>query len=236
MAAPSILPLVLALPRADEADVPGLLPLGGLTLLRRLLAPLEQATAAPALVATSADALPAVSRELRGSGGVRALAVDPGARLDVLAQMLEHAGSGPSEQIVLVHEAERALTPPATVLAVLAALDDEVDAVVPGIDVTDSVKRRGDHGLRNVDRSMLRTLQCPRALRRGLLEQILVARESDATVPDDEIRAALHLGARVRVVHGSHQGAAVVDRLELWQAQIALGLARDTSPAPRRGA
>lgn len=45
----------------------------------------------------------------------------------------------------------------------------------------------------------------------------------------DEIRAALEHGARVRTVHGSHAGFAVLDRLSLWQAQISLGLARDTS-------
>lgn len=235
MAAPPILPVVLALPRADDEDVPALLPLGGPTLLRRLLGPLEQATGHGPLVVTSPGALREVSREL--GGRARALAADGGTRLRILAQALEHLGPGPADQIVLVHEAERALTPPATVRAVLDALDGaETDAAVPGIDVTDSVKRRGEHGLRNVDRSALRTLQCPRALRRGLLEEILAAQATDPTLPDDEIRAALHLGAAVRVVHGSHQGAPVVDRLGLWQAQIALGLARDTSPAPRRGA
>ena len=45
----------------------------------------------------------------------------------------------------------------------------------------------------------------------------------------DEVREALARGARVRTVHGSHAGFAVLDRLSLWQAQISLGLARDTS-------
>lgn len=234
---PSIRPaacLVLALPRGDEvgASVPGLMPVGGLTLLRRLLLVLDQAAAGiPVLAVTAPSALSAVEQELGARG--TAVASPAQTRLGALADGLGALGSaGPADRI-LVHDAERGLTPPATIVGVLegGAQDPDADAVVPGIPVTDSVKARGPRGLVNVDRSGLTALQCPRLLARGLLERVVAAAGAgDSALPDDEIRAALALGARVRVIPGSHDGGPVVDRLGLWQAQISLGLARDTTP------
>lgn len=237
---PSIRPaacLVLALPRGDaaSASVPGLLPVGGLTLLRRLLLVLDQAAGGiPVLAVTAPSALDAVAQELGARG--TAVASPAPTRLGALADGLSalgSAGASGSVDRILVHDAERGLTPPATIAAVLdgGAQDPDAEAVVPGIPVTDSVKARGPRGLVNVDRSGLTALQCPRLLGRGLLERVVAAaRSGDRALGDDEIRAALALGARVRVVPGSHDGGPVVDRLGLWQAQISLGLARDTTP------
>lgn len=236
---PSIRPaacLVLALPRGDEAgagdSVPGLLPVGGLTLLRRLLLVLDQAAVdTPVLAVTAPSSMDAVAQELGGRG--TAVASRAPTRLGALADGLSALGSTRSTDRLLVHDAERGLTPPATIAAVLdgAAQDPDADAVVPGIPVTDSVKARGPRGLVNVDRSGLTALQCPRLLSRGLLERVVAAAGAGGReLPDDEIRAALALGARVLVVAGSHDGGPVVDRLGLWQAQISLGLARDTTP------
>src|SRR5699024_4130207 len=107
---------------------------------------------------------------------------------------------------------------------------EDDDAVVPVVAMTDSVKEVRAEGLRNIDRASLAGLQSPRLMRRGVLESAL---DDDGRPADaggfDEIRAALDRGARVRTVHGSHSGFAVLDRLSLWQAQISLGLARATS-------
>jgi 2-C-methyl-D-erythritol 4-phosphate cytidylyltransferase len=140
-----------------------------------------------------------------------------------------------TEDRLLLHDAERALTPPSVVAEVLAGLADGIDAVVPVVGVTDSVKEVHPEGLRNIDRSTLVALQSPRLLRREVLERCVSA-PSPADAPRaerpgrfDEVLTALGAGARVATVHGSHSGFAVLDRLSLWQAQISLGLARDTS-------
>lgn len=231
-----IRPLVLALaPPAPgishDAGTPSLETLGGSRLIERLLGTLHALDLpAPVVVARSGTA-----------GRLRDL-LDP--RLSVLAvdgdrrDALRAAIDACEDPLLLIHDAERALTPQSVVAEVLAALHEGLDAVVPVVAMTDSVKEVRPGGLRNVDRSTLAGLQSPRLLRREVLEAALApahdpAAESHPGGRFDEIHAALAGGARVGTVHGSHAGFAVLDRLTLWQAQISLGLARDTSH--RRG-
>ena len=215
-------PIVLALAPPAPGGRPGAVPataqLGGASLAQHLLTTLAQCDLPSPLVLTSPQAAPQLRKLLGPSVEVRGCT---GTRLQVLAAALvEVTGTW-----VMILDSERALTPASVINEVLTAADDDVDGVVPTIDMTDSVKLTSDAGLRNVDRSTLASLQSPRLLRRTVLDDAL----RSATTGDDEILAALAVGARLRTVHGSHAGFAVVDRLGLWQAQIALGLARDTS-------
>ena len=252
----AVRPIVLALappaPGLSEGVVaPCLEAVGGARLIERLLDTLAEAGLVSPLVISSQSAAPA----LRALLGERARVLpSSGGRRGALALALAEA----DEDLLLLHDAERALTPVSVVSAVLDAVADEVDAVLPVAALTDSVKAVHAHGLRNIDRSTLAGMQSPRLLRRTLSLSVLshspvaevfedspgpgpgseldldrvAARGSRAGSPQeryDEILAALDVGARVRTVHGSHSGFAVLDRLSLWQAQISLGLARDTS-------
>lgn len=216
-------PVVLALAPspigAGDGDIPALAQLGGSCLVQRLLTTLSQLALPAPLVLTRDVAASRMRRLLGPAIEVRGVS---GGRRSALASALPSI----QEHAVLVLDAERALTPVSVITAVLSALDDPTDAVVPVIPMTDSVKLTSASGLRNVDRSTLASLQSPRLLRRETLEHALGSVADDGA---DEILAALACGARVRTVHGSHAGFAVVDRLGLWQAQIELGLARDTS-------
>lgn len=244
--------VVLALGEDDAGDLPApaVLPLGGATLLQRLLGVLaEVGTARPVVLidARHAEEIP------RATGDRATVVVSPAVSgspaLHRLTALRRAATYLPDDDApVLVHDVARALTPVETVREVLAGLTEDVDAVVPGIAVTDSVKHISTdptHGLRNVGRDGLTALQSPRLLRRGVLREVLTGSGADGRPgtsgrsgptadadggPDDEILRAQELGHRVRVVHGSHRGGAIDDRLSLWRAQIALGLARDTTP------
>ena len=86
---------------------------------------------------------------------------------------------------VLVHDAARALTPPAVFERVVAALDAGADAVIPAVPVVDTIKRVDAEGaiVAAVDRSELAAAQTPQGFRRGILEEAL--RSADADHTDD---------------------------------------------------
>lgn len=262
------LPIVLALACGDlpGTPVPGLLSLGGTTLLHRLLVtlgsselsalpgplivvPAEHAEAALRAGAPASAIIPLEPLESSTAAQAEAMSLEArraGVRAMRLAA-IRTALAGRDAQTVLIHDAERALTPAATVRAVIDVLEADDDAVVPGVEMTDSVKSASARstrrdgaldlsttpdlpttpGLANVERAGLFTLQAPRLLRRELLERVLSP--AAAGIDGDEVERALALDARVRLVRGSHRGGAVRDQLSLWEAQIALGLARDTS-------
>src|SRR5699024_3189946 len=75
----------------------------------------------------------------------------PGGREAALRLVLDRT----EEELLLLHDAERALTPPEVFRDVLGALHEDDDAVVPVSAMTDSVKEVRPGGLRNIDRSTL---------------------------------------------------------------------------------
>lgn len=223
-------PVVLVAPSGPEergaTTAPALQLLGGSRLVDRLLGTLAEVCPPPAVVVAPS----AIAVRLEGTLPHGAVLVPrDGSRRDQILAALEAC----DERALLLHDAERALTPASAHREVMAALVDGVDAVVPTVAMTDSVKEAGSAGLRNIDRSTLAVLQSPRLLRREALRaataRMAGAVGTGADAPEDEILAVLAGGGDVRTVHGSHDGFAVVDRLTLWQAQISLGLARDTT-------
>lgn len=235
--------VVLALGEDDAGDLPprSLLPLGGATLLQRLLTVLEDVGTHHPVVLVDGPRVEEAARIVGDRARVIPIPSGHPPTVSPRIDALRHATRQlPEDDVpVLVHDVDRALTPVETVREVLAGLTPDVDAVVPGIAVTDSVKHlegTAGTGLRNVARDGLVALQSPRLLRRATLRAVLadpvdpaVDHASEAAVEhDDEVLRARARGHAVRVVHGSHGGGAIDDRLSLWRAQIALGLARDT--------
>ena len=90
-------------------------------------------------------------------------------RHDSVARAL--AGLPPGIDLVLVHDAARCLTPPIVFAAVIAELRAGADAVVPVLEVNDTVKRVDGHVVvETVPRAELRTAQTPQGFRREVLE------------------------------------------------------------------
>ena len=118
-----------------------------------------------------------------------------------------------SADVVLVHDAARPLAPPELFDAVLAAVADGADGAVPGLPVTDTVKRVAPDGavLETLDRGSLVSVQTPQAFR---AEALRAAHASGGEASDDAalVEAA---GGRVVVVPGAVAAAKVTERRDL---------------------
>lgn len=129
----------------------------------------------------------------------------------------------PDADVVIVHDAARPLAPVALFESVVAAVTAGADGAVPGVPVTDTVKRvHGGAVVATLDRSELVTVQTPQAFVPSVL------RAAHASGGDDTDDAALveAAGGRVVVVAGDAVNAKLTTPhdLELARAVVA-GLA-----------
>ena len=110
-------------------------------------------------------------------------------------------------EVVIVHDAARPLAPPEVFDAVLAAVAAGADGAVPGLPVTDTVKRVAADGrvVETLDRYELVTVQTPQAFRADALR---AAHAAGGEASDDAalVEAA---GGRVVVVPGAPAAAKV---------------------------
>lgn len=127
---------------------------------------------------------------------------------------------------VLVHDAARPLAPVDLVEAVVAALADGADAVVPGVPVVDTVKAVADGVVTaTLDRSGLCAVQTPQGFRREVLERAHDAHDAhDRGGPDvtDDAGLVERLGVRVVVVPGHAEAFKVTRPLDLLLAAAVL--------------
>jgi 2-C-methyl-D-erythritol 4-phosphate cytidylyltransferase len=121
--------------------------------------------------------------------------------------------------LVLVHDAARALAPAAVADRVIDALELGADAVVPVLPVADTVKRvHQDEVTETLDRADLRAVQTPQGFRREVLEQAH-AQGRDAT---DDAGLVELLGRTVRTVPGAEEAFKVTRPFDLRVAEAVL--------------
>jgi 2-C-methyl-D-erythritol 4-phosphate cytidylyltransferase len=126
--------------------------------------------------------------------------------------------------VVLVHDAARALTPPAVIRRVAEAVAGGADVVVPVVPVTDSVLDvDAADGVRPVDRTRLRAVQTPQGFRADLLRRAHAAaadRAADeATAATDDAQLCVALGAAVTLVDGDLDAVKVTTPRDLLLAE-----------------
>jgi 2-C-methyl-D-erythritol 4-phosphate cytidylyltransferase len=202
---------------------------GGRTLLEHSLDSVVASGAAASVVVVlpAGDAvLSAVvdqaGQRAAGDGTVRITAVPGGAtRAASVRAGLDALPS--SAGVVLVHDAARALTPPAVFHRVAAAVRAGSPAVIPVLPVVDTVKVvTGDVVTATPDRAVLRAVQTPQGFdARALRAAHASPTASDPGVTDDAMLLEAQ-GATVHVVEGDALAFKVTTPLDLVIAEAVL--------------
>jgi len=131
-------------------------------------------------------------------------------------------------EIVLVHDAARALTPPELIEAVAAAVRSGAPAVIPVLPVVDTIKEVGpgpagtdEIVLGTVDRATLRSVQTPQ----GFQHRVLAAAHAAATDPlTDDAGLVEKAGLPVTCVPGSELALKITRPVDLILAEALLHL------------
>ena len=230
------------------AGVPkALVPVGGVSLLRRAAAGLIASGVVSHVVVTApAEEVDRFRAELEGlpdasagavagrCGGIEVVVGSPRSRQASVALGLAVAlAAVPRADVVIVHDAARALTPPAVTQRVVAAVRAGNEAVVPALPVTDTVKEvearpagEPEPVVGTPRRDRLRAVQTPQ----GFSTPVLVAahragaeRAGDETLAaSDDAGLVEACGGSVVVVAGDERAMKVTTPMDLALAELLL--------------
>lgn len=124
---------------------------------------------------------------------------------------------------VLVHDAARALTPPAVIDAVAAAVVGDA-GVVPSLPVVDTLKRVADGLVTGaVDRAELAAAQTPQGFPRALLEAAYETAVAHGAEYTDDAALFAAAGHPVRLVPGSERSFKITTPADLERARLLVG-------------
>jgi len=144
------------------------------------------------------------------------------------------AALGAAVEIVLVHDAARALTPSALCDRVVAAVRATSDGAIPGLPVIDTIKRvdasafiRG-----TVDRSELSAVQTPQGFPRAVL---VAAHDTLTDQATDDAALVAAAGHAVRVIAGSPLAFKITTPDDLDRAEQLISPAAAAIAPPRIG-
>ena len=226
------------------ADVPkALVPVGGISLLRRAAAGLIASGLVRHVVVTApVDGVERFRAELGGlldslpgeGTGIEVVAGSPHSRQASVALGLAAAlAAVPQADVVVVHDAARALTPPEVTCRVIAAVRAGHKAVVPALPVTDTVKEVGVSAAGQPEpvvatprRTRLRAVQTPQGFETGTLEAAHRAgagrAEDEALAASDDAGLVEACGGSVVVVAGDERAMKVTTPMDLALAELLL--------------
>lgn len=192
--------------------------LAGHTLVERAICGLLESDVVDAVVvAVPADRTDEAKLIL---GGTATTVVAGGAdRTESVRLALSAAGE---PDLVLVHDAARALTPPSLIARVVHALQSGHSAVVPALPLTDTVKAIDANGvvIATPERAGLRAVQTPQGFRTELL--LRAYQRVDSAAFTDDASMVEHLGAQVHIVDGDPLAFKITTALDLLLAEAVL--------------
>ena len=135
-------------------------------------------------------------------------------RSDSIRLALNEIGS--EYEFVLVHDAARAIASTQLAKDVLAQLDKGEQAVIPALDVVDTIKEIDINGyVRNTpERANLRAVQTPQ----GFSKSVLVHAHQSAEDATDDAALVEAIGVKVKVISGEERALKITNKSDLARA------------------
>ena len=202
------------------------------TILRHALRGVFDAPEAQVIVVAPDDRVGDATTEALGAAGGRrdlvSVVAGGATRQESVAAGL--AAVWADVEIVLVHDAARALTPPDVFARVIDAVAEGSDAVIPVLPVVDTLKRVADDVVvEPVDRSVLAAAQTPQGFRRAVLDGAYRDAAADHT---DDAALLQSAGTQVRTVPGDERAFKITTTADLDRARALVEpVPRAASPA-----
>jgi 2-C-methyl-D-erythritol 4-phosphate cytidylyltransferase len=193
--------------------------LGGEPLLVHAVRRIALAGARCIAVAAPPDDVDAVRRMLEP---VAPVVVVPGGATRQESVALALAAVPDRFEVILVHDAARAMAPPSLAIAVAEAVHAGHDAVIPVLPVVDTIKEvtAGGRVVGTVDRAVLRAVQTPQGFRRAVLA---AAHAGAVDAHTDDAGMVEKLGVPVFCVPGDEAAMKITRPVDLLIAEALLG-------------
>ncbi|WP_454228504.1 2-C-methyl-D-erythritol 4-phosphate cytidylyltransferase [Propioniciclava flava] len=212
--------------RLGAAVPKALVPVAGVTLLRRSLTQLAAGGVQQAVVVVPAetaelfdadllDAPLPVQRVVGGAQRQDSVAAGLAVLPDVIAD---------AEALVLIHDAARAFSVPSDVVArVIDAVRSGADAAIPVVPVADTIREVDEAGSHVIDRTRLRGVQTPQGFRRSIIEAAHAVLSDTGTPVTDDAAAVEYTGHEVTLVAGDRLAFKVTEPLDVALAVAVAG-------------
>ncbi|OBH60463.1 2-C-methyl-D-erythritol 4-phosphate cytidylyltransferase [Mycobacterium colombiense] len=198
----------------------------GRTLLQRAVAGLlDSGVVDHVVVAVPADRVDEAEQVLGGhvgAGQATVVAGGPDRTESVHLALVALPSLSAPPEFVLVHDAARALTPPALITRVVEALRAGHDAVVPALRLHDTIKAVDANGvvLGTPERAGLRAVQTPQGFATELLLRAYGAYQTGGGAGfTDDASLVEHVGGQVQVVDGDPLAFKITTQLDLLLAE-----------------
>jgi 2-C-methyl-D-erythritol 4-phosphate cytidylyltransferase len=174
------------------------------------------------VVAAPASDLDRATDALVSFGAAVSVVAGGSTRTESVRLALERADALlPDIDVVLVHDAARALTPPSVFQAVVKAVRAGAAAVVPALPLVDTVKQVDGVGriVSTVDRSRLRSVQTPQGFAPDVLRRAHAAGGPEVT---DDAGLVEAMGEPVLAVAGDPMAFKITTAFDLAMAEAVL--------------